>query len=180
MVHVLDNLKAQARILHREAATHQPAALARLRALPELRDIDAAELPAVIQRRHCLAAIARELGFDGWPHAVAVLAGHPVTDFGTLLYPPGGSRHTNIWFASYEKARTVRVQNDGYLLAYKHQFLVTDGYFITTLGLDPEDPDWAEMGRDWVRPAVPAARDRLYARLVLLRQEQLGAVQARA
>ena len=179
MVHVLDDLKAQARILHRRVETRQPAAIARLRALPELRVIDAAELPAAIQRRHCLAVIARELGFDGWPHAVAVLAGRPVEDFGTLLYPPDGSKHWNIWLASYEEARKIRQQNNGYLLAYKRQFLVTDRFFVATLGLDPDDPDWERIGRDWVRPAVPEARGRLYARLILLRQDRLAAVPTR-
>lgn len=180
MVRVLDNLKAQARILHRQAAMLDAAAVARLRKLPELRGIDAAGLPAVIRRRHSLAVIARELGFDGWPHAVAVLGGEPVTDFGTLLYPPYGSGHANIWLATYEQARTIRNQNNGYLLAYKRQFVVTDGYFITSLGLDPEDPDWDRIGRDWVRPAEPEARDRLYERLIAHRQAQLAAAQTQA
>lgn len=87
-------------------------------------------------------------------------------DFGTLLYPPGASAHCNIWSASYEEARTIHAQRGGYLLAYRRHYFIADRYFIETLGLDPEDPDWERIGRDWVRPQQPEARERLYAQLL--------------
>ena len=37
---------------------------------------------------------------------------------------------------------------------------------MDALGLDPDDPDWAAIGWDWARPRSPAARRRLYARLL--------------
>ena len=43
---------------------------------------------------------------------------------------------------------------------------VVDRYFIETLGLDPDDPDWKMIGFDWVRQADVAARTRLYSKLV--------------
>ena len=41
-----------------------------------------------------------------------------------------------------------------------------DGYFIETLGLHPNDPDWDLIGRDWVKPREPDARERLYGKLI--------------
>lgn len=55
---------------------------------------------------------------------------------------------------------------NGYLLACRRQYLVVDGYFIESLGLDPNDPDWKAIGYDWVRPSDVAARSRLYPKLV--------------
>lgn len=163
MASIVDDLKAQARIFHRLATARDPAALARLQAAR------VSEQP--IQRRHCLTVLARELGFGGWPHAVSVLGGEAVTDFGTLLYPPGSAAHWNIWSASYEEARSIRLEHGGYLLAYKRQFLIVDVHFIETLGLDPHDPDWERIGRDWIQPADAGARARLYDKLVRARRQ---------
>ena len=165
MAGVIADLKAQARILHRQIEERDPLALARARQLPELRDPDAAPLER-IRRRHCLAVIARELGFQGWPHAVAVLRGTDSSDFGTLLYPKWGHVHWNIWSASYDEARAIREQHGGYLLAYRRHFFITDRHFIQTLGLNPDDPDWQLIGRDWVKPARSDARERLYGKLI--------------
>jgi len=169
MADLIDRLKSQARILHRQVQTREPSALARMRKLPEQREADDPSLAANIRRRHCLAVLAKELGFQGWPHALSVLSGASTEDFGTLLYPKGAFAHSNIWSASYEEARSIREETGGYLLAYKNQFFVTDRHFIETLGLDPEDPDWEEIRRDWARPANPEARTRLYEKL--LRQQ---------
>jgi hypothetical protein len=166
MAGVISDLKARARILHRQIVNREPAAVARMRQLAELRDVDADALTTQTRRRHCLAVIARELGFQGWPHAVAVLRGADSRDFGTLLYPPGAEVHWNIWSASYEEAKAIRDEHGGYLLAYRRHYFITDRYFIETLGLDPDDPDWHSIGRDWVHPSEPAARERLYAKLI--------------
>ena len=162
MAGVVSDLKAQARILHRHIAQCELLAVARIRQLAEFRDHDSASLAASVRRRHCLALIARELGFNGWPHAVAVLTGTDSTDFGTLLYPKGAEAHWNIWSASYDEARAIREQHGGYLLAYRRHFFIVDRYFIETLGLHPNDPDWDLIGRDWVKPRKPDARERLY------------------
>jgi hypothetical protein len=68
-------------------------------------------------------------------------------DFGTLLYPDGADAHWNIWSASYAEARSIRAHYGGYLLAYRRHFFIVDRYFIETLGLLPEDPDWELIGR---------------------------------
>ena len=176
MAGVIAYLKAQARILHRQIGEREPLAVARAQQLEEWRDSDPALLSARIRRRHCLAMIARELGFQGWPHAVGVLGGTDSSDFGTLLYPKGAEVHWNIWSASYDEARAIREQHGGYLLAYRKHFFITDRHFIDTLGLDPDDPDWQLIGRDWVRPRRADARERLYGKLI--RRRAMGAVAA--
>jgi hypothetical protein len=165
---LIDDLKARARILQRQAQAGEVGALARLRRLPELKSLDDVQLRETVQRRHCLAAVAREQGFRDWSHARSVLTAEgAVSDFGTLLYPARCSAHWNIWSADYDEARAIRDDHGGYLLAYRHQFLIVDRHYLETLGLDPDDRDWERMGRDWVRPLEPAARSRLYAKLLL-------------
>ena len=162
MVDAIDELKARARVLQRRVQAGDAALLAQLRELDEYE----ATGSTGVRRRHCLTLVARAFGFANWPHARAVLAGERRDDFGSLLYPDACAAHWNIWSASYAEAKAIRAEHGGYLLAYKRQFLVVDRHFIETLGLDPDDPDWEAIGRDWVEPANPAARERLYRRLV--------------
>ena len=124
------------------------------------------------QRKDCLAMIAAEFGFPNWPTAKAAISGdRNASDFGTLLYPVGGG-HINLWYARYEEAAAVREARSGYLLAYKKQFLVVDRFFIESLGLDPDDEDWHEIGYNWVRPWNFEARTRLYGKLIGLQEPQ--------
>jgi len=158
-------LKHYARILHRRVRQGEPEAIRAVRRLRELKEVAAAQLSESIQRRHCLTVSALQLGFQSWPHALSVLTGE-TDDFGTLLYPSTCYGHWNIWSAHYDEASSIRAQHGGYLLAYRRQFLVVDRHYIDSLGLDPDDPDWALIGRDWVKPAEVAARTRLYEKLV--------------
>ena len=162
MIDIVTTLKHRARMLQRQAERGDPAALQRLQSLPEA----PSDGP---KRRHCLSAVAREYGFDGWSHLTRVLDGAHEGDFGTLLYGPGCTAHYNIWSASYEEARAIREEHGGYLLPYKRQFLIVDRHFIETLGLDPEDPDFSLSGRDWVKTRDAEARRRLYAKLIAAR-----------
>jgi hypothetical protein len=138
-----------------------------LRALPELRRADAAGLALAaddVHRKHCLAVVACECGFASWDHAKRVLDGDPhEKDFGTLLYDHRDSGILNHWFASYDEARALLDgSSQRYLLAYARHFFVVDRHYVQALGMDPDDPDWAAIGWDWVRPADRAARRRLY------------------
>ncbi|HEY9080340.1 hypothetical protein [Magnetovibrio sp.] len=164
MADIVDSLKSHARKLQRDVQHAHPRALARIRTLHELQHFDDTALPAHIRRRHCLTVIARELGFQGWGHAVHSLRDD--TSFGRLLYPPRCNGHINIWCASYEEAQIVQAQHGGYLLAYQNQFLVVEDGYIKTLGLDPKDPDWRHIGYNWVEPRDLHARNRLYRKLV--------------
>jgi hypothetical protein len=124
-------------------------------------------------RREHLAKLAEELGFEGWSHLVAVLKGHETARFGSLFYAPACGAHFNIWSAAYDEAKQIRDEHGGWLLPYKHQFIIVDRYFIETLGLDPDAADWAEMGRDWVAAKSPSARQRLCERVVRARAATL-------
>lgn len=120
-----------------------------------------------VQLRHCLTCVAREFGFRDWTHARHVMdSTSAVDDFGTTLVPRRGSGFLNEWFADYETAATARRRSDGYLLAYARQFLVVTREYVAALGWDPDDTDWSALGRDWVRPRDPAARRRLYGKLL--------------
>lgn len=159
---VIAQLKGEARRLHNAATKGEPAALARL-------GLTTPPLEGELKRRHCLAAIAKQLGFAGWPHLVAIIEGSRRDDFGTLLYPLGGAAHTNIWSAHYEEAKRLREETNGYLLAYKRQFFIVDEHFLVTLGLDPTDPDWQRIGCNRVEPIDAHARDRLYDKIIAAR-----------
>lgn len=67
----------------------------------------------------------------------------------------------NSWFTNYQEARASRDSEGGYLLPYKSQFFVTQSEGIRELGLDPDDPDWARIGWDWVQPHDREAWERL-------------------
>ncbi|MCA9609539.1 MAG: hypothetical protein KC619_28265 [Myxococcales bacterium] len=163
------DVKHHARILHDAATRGDEAALGRLRRLPELDALDDPSMRAAVRRRHCLAAVAKELGFRSWPHAKAVLEGIETEDLGELMHRTSGGAYWNIWSASYDEATSIRRDHGGWLLAYRRQFLIVDEHFIEHLGLDPEDEDWARIGRDWVRPADRAAWTRLASRAVRAR-----------
>lgn len=78
-----------------------------------------------------------------------------------LMYTPRMSAILSRWFTSYDEARDARQADGGYLLPYRHQFLVTTCEAILELGLDPSDRDWELIGWDWVQPQDPRAWQRL-------------------
>ena len=104
MIDPVRELKIRAEILQHRIASRQPAALARLRRLPEFRAYSDDALEAVaarVLRRHCLTLLATELGFQGWPSAKAALSGTgSVVDFGTVLYPKRCGGHLNLWYVA--------------------------------------------------------------------------------
>lgn len=170
MTDAIRELTVRAEILHKRLRTGDPRVVPRLRALPRLRrcsEEDLRSLAKILQRRHCLSVVAAELGFASWREARQVLSGDgTAADFGTLLAPWRVGGHLNLWYARYEDARAVRARCQGYLLAYRRQYLVVDRHYVDALGLDPDDRDWAAIGFDWVRPLCAPARRRLYAKLV--------------
>jgi hypothetical protein len=177
--------KVRAKLLHHGVRELQPKALERLRALPELRRAEEPELRATastIKRKHCLAVVAKELGFASWEHARRVLDGDPSeVDFGKLLYGDNWGAYLNHWFASYEEARafldasspglpSAQPSPTRYLLAFKRHFFIVERFYIEALGLDPDDPDWRAIGWDWARPRSHDARRRLYAKVLAARR----------
>lgn len=172
----VENVKHRARLLQQRAEASTPEALALLRTLPELRALSDEGLLETLQRRHCLSALAKTLGFGSWPHAKSVLSGeallragepvHPGPDLGTLMHRELGGAYWNIWSASYAEARDIRAEHGGYLLPYRKQFLIVEGHYLEALGLDPGDPDWERIGRDWAAPTDLGAWSRLTSRAV--------------
>jgi hypothetical protein len=175
MMDPVRELKVRAEILHRGVQAQEPAAVERLRALPEHRRVEPEalrEIASHVQRKHCLAVVAREVGFAGWDHARRVFEGDAgESDFGKMLYGAGCGGQLNHWFATYEEARAFHVEHRApdarsYLLAYQRHFFVADRHFIEALGLDPDDADWTAIGWDWARPRSVEARSRLYAKIL--------------
>ncbi|MBK6809539.1 MAG: hypothetical protein IPG81_11670 [Sandaracinaceae bacterium] len=168
----VENVKHRARLLHKRATEADPVALAALRQLPELRALGDAELSATLQRKHCLTALAKALGFATWPHTKAVLSGEALAtlatkpDLGTLMHRDLGGAYWNIWSASYDEASTIRAEHGGFLLPYRKQFLIVEDHYIEALGLDPRDPDWSAIGRNWPAPGDRDAWSRLTTRAV--------------
>jgi hypothetical protein len=175
MMDPVRELKVRAEILQHAVQAGDPTAIERLRALQELRRVERDALRAAaegIQRKHCLATVAREAGFTGWDHALRVFEGDAAeTDLGTLLYRAHWGAHLNHWFASYDEARGFHREASTpverrYLLAYKRHFFVTDPSFVEELGLEATDADWQAIDWDWARPASVDARRRLYGKVL--------------
>ena len=171
MVDPENELKIRAEILQKQVTAGDARALARVRVLGKAEDA------APLQRKHCLAVVAREVGFSSWNHALRVLRGDDrEADFGTLLHDREAGGTLNAWFTTHAEARAHldarRVAGECvYLLAYKRQFFVVEEAFVSALGLDPDDPHWRAIGFDWARPSDRVARTRLYAkRLAALRR----------
>jgi hypothetical protein len=176
MIDPIRELNIRAKLLHHGVEAGVVSATERLRALPELRRASSEHLTAFaarVQRKHCLAAAAREAGFHGWDHATRVLGGDEnEPDHGDMLYPKGAAAFLNHWFATYDEAHEVHAAGGGYLLAFRRQaFIAGRDYIAITLALDPDDADWASLGFDWVRPRYAAARRRLYGKLLAKRRE---------
>jgi hypothetical protein len=177
MVDPIDELKVRAEILHKRIVAGDDAARARLRALPEFAKADDAALFATeVQRKHCLAVVARETGFSSWEHASRVLRGDASeNDFGSLLYGSGAGGTLNAWYVDYAEARAHlderrRAGELVFLLAFKRQFMIVGTQYVEALGLASDDVDWEALGYDWIHPADSSAR----TRLTLKRLEFLG------
>lgn len=167
MIDAVRELKIRAELLHKRAAANDEASLRRLQRLPELRDVVASdEVRARIQRKHCLATVARELGFAGFPHALRALEGELCPEgAGTLFVPPRSHGFLNAWFSDLGEARALLANEQQFLLAYKRHYFVVGPNYLVELGLDPAATEWIELARDWTHAPGTAARKRLYAQL---------------
>ena len=155
------SLKTEARLLHKEAQQDNAHALDRIR-----RQCPSLKLGMELQRKHCLATIGRELGFDNWKSALDCFSGAPNAVYGAFLHPRRCYVHWNIWFADLTEARRVRIEHGGFLLAYKHQYMIVDRDYIVSLGLDPDCEEWSALGRDWTHADGAKPRAALMARIV--------------
>src|SRR5262249_8075418 len=114
--------------------------------------------PDRVHRAHCQQVVALEHGFPAW--GALLQASLPLVACVTM-HVPRMSAWLNQWFAHYGEAKAALDREGGYLLPFRNQFFVTSRDAVRELGLDPDDPDWARIGHDWVRPRDPEAHLRL-------------------
>lgn len=76
-------------------------------------------------------------------------------------YQPTLDVFLNQWFSNYDEARRALDSGNGFLLRYKNHFFVCEADVIEALGLEPDDPDWENIGRDAAMPKDPEALQRL-------------------
>jgi hypothetical protein len=172
----LDECKIRASLLLKDIRSDDPLrarrAADRLRALPFFAPLEPDEIIErrdSIQLKHALAVIAAELGYATWNDCKRRLE-TPAADRldPEAFFAKLGAAYLNRWFARYEEAREVLDAEGGYLFPYRHQFFVCAPGFLSDRGIDPDDPDWARISRDWVRPLDEAALARLERKLIAL------------
>jgi hypothetical protein len=190
-MHRIDRLRIQAGRLRKSVRQHPQAGASR----EEIRSVllrftqaglasDAGNDAARAKRLRALPLgpylelVARESGHEGWSALVEHSRERDPDgeDPEEELYRPGSSEfHCNIWCASYEEAREYLDAHRGhYLLQYREHFFLARAAHIEDLGLDPRDEDWERIGRDWVRPADPEAKVRLWEKLGRARKRTAG------
>ena len=120
--------------------------------------------------RDCLNAVARELGFSGWPQALCVLGGQASNgdDMGAFWHAPRCNGLLSHWFAHHDQAREclslgVVLGAHRVLLPYGRQFVVVDDHYLRELGLRVADEAWGQAGRDLVQAYGSAAWQALCA-----------------
>jgi hypothetical protein len=143
----------------------------RFHRLPHLASLSSQEIVSrkdSVKLKHALTVIALENNHASWPELKRHLEKRDRVKANrayTSLYPKRCAGFLNEWYASYSTARSHLEQVGGYLLPYKNQFFICQGEYIKTLGLDPDDADWARIGWDWVKPAERDGWERLSFKL---------------
>lgn len=158
--------------LHSSDASRATRAAERLRALPSFASLAPGELLSrkdSVRRKHALAVIAREQGYDSWVELKQALGEDAPPRVDTeAFFTRSVSPFLNRWFTSYEEALASLQGAGGYLFPFRDQFFVCDAGFLRALGLEPADPDWERIGRNWVEPLDLAAHARLEQKLIAL------------
>jgi hypothetical protein len=169
----LRECKVRASILLKDLRSDEPdrarSAAARFGLLPHFEAMSAESILArrgAIRRKHALAVVAAEQGFESWSALKAAMT--PRFDVEAAFRAGINCGCLNRWFTRYDEAReSLRIEG-GYLFPFRTQFFLCESGFIEAMGLDPADPDWERIGRDWVEPRDPAARERIERRLIAL------------
>ncbi len=126
-----------------------------------------------LRLKHCLTIVSQQLGFDNWHHAQNTLSGNVKTgtplNMGTFLYPKGCGGFINEWFADYEQAKNILVNeaNNKWLLPYKNQFIVVEKEFISLFNIDNKLMMlWSEIDHDMAEGYNSLAWDRLAREII--------------
>lgn len=158
----LPRLRAAARLLLKKLRAGDRVAAARFARLQSFAALSVDELlqtPERVRLKHALTLLAVERGSPSWTALKRAREGTAVVE----MYEPRLAAYLNLWFASYDEAKAVQQREGGYLLPYRQYCFLTSKEGVRELGLDPDDPDWARIGFDWVQPADSAAHARLLA-----------------
>jgi hypothetical protein len=169
----LEEYRIRASLLMKDLRAPDPAmvrrAARRFRILPALAGRTLAEIAANrdgIRRKHALAVIAREAGFETWLELR--------TGFDTTRLFRGGA-FLNLWYKHYDEAREVLGHEPKrYLFPYQRQFVVCESTLLEDRGIDTTDPDWERIGRDWANPGDRAAHARLTKKLKMGDNDRAG------
>ena len=157
----LEECKINASILMKELRSKDDAivkkAAERFTCLPIFKDHDLAKVLSAAKRKHALNVIAIEQGYASWVELKKELE-PPIGQTFVESYKGG---FLNKWFVSYPSAKMEQRTSGGFLLPYKKQFFVCEESYIKALGMDPNDPDWHAIERDWVKPGSQKAFHRL-------------------
>ncbi len=132
----------------------------RFKRLPEFANHSTDEIiNSDIKRKHALAVIASEKGFNSWNDLKCQL---PFIRGGFL----------NLWFADYKEAKVKQEADGGYILPYQKQFFICNKEYIRQLGFNPDDPDWNLIDFDWAKPKNLKAWKRLYTKWIAIQEKQ--------
>ena len=102
----------------------------RFKRLPEFANLSIEDiLQQDIKRKHALAVIAIENGFNSW------------TDLKMQIHFIVGG-YLNLWFTNYAEAKSHLESAGGFLLPYKHQFFICNANYIRQIGFGSDDSDW--------------------------------------
>lgn len=110
-----------------------------------------------LKRRRALTVSAIEL--TGLPYANLLRSSAAVPE---RFFERPAAAHWNHWFATYDEAKAHLLAFQGFLFPFNNQFVVVEGDFLKDLKLDPDHPDWAKIGFDWVKPNCMASFARLH------------------
>ncbi len=88
---------------------------------------ETASIPAeLLKRKHALAVIAFEKGFDSWASLKLQIG----------LIKGGFLNH---WFSTHAEAKAYQTASGGFVLPYKKQFFVCEADYLEALGLGEAD-----------------------------------------
>ena len=155
----IEEFKIQASILLKKINSDDPSDAEELfKQLPEFKNSDLQTIQEQAQRKHALKIIALQNGFGSW-NDLKTNCEQVIANTFVKAYVGG---HLNKWFANYSDAKSEQKINGGFLMPYKYQFFICDADYLSMLGLDPKDPDWALIEFDWVKPENIKAWQRLF------------------
>lgn len=147
----------------------------RLQLLPEFKSLTIEEIHAGLAKvtlAKCMLLIALENNASDWNDLVKNHRIDPnqLSDEELIYIIKINDGILNVWFATYHEAKEYQMTKDQtFLFPYKNTFFVCNAGYIEGLGVNPHDPDWDKIGRDWAKPQCNEAKKRLRSKLIQAR-----------